>query len=65
MRYKVIGIEHFANKIGQPARAGDMVGLLIVPVEETIVPIDNETPKIDEDDTVEVRHGRGNGLENR
>jgi hypothetical protein len=34
MRYKVIGIEHFANKIGPSAKAGDSVGLLIVPIEE-------------------------------
>ena len=26
---KVLGIEHFANKIGQPARAGDICGVLL------------------------------------
>ena len=26
---KVLGLEHFANKIGQPGKAGDILGVLL------------------------------------
>lgn len=65
MKYKIIGIEHFANKIGPSAKAGDTVGLLIVPVEEIMNDWIDCKKRLPENDlVVETKIDDGDGVRN-